>query len=183
MRRTILVVSLLIVSLLATIACNREPDPVPGRQAATPPPPAASSAATTSSAAASTPASGAIVSSGDVTVRNAGAGTLEIDYAEGGQKHHLRGSSRESGKRKYALDNGPVVIEVKPGDGSFKVRTPDGKLLWKVKMDTNKIKVSDNEENRDAVEVRTGSKGVLDVAKIPMMQRAIIYAELVDRKQ
>jgi hypothetical protein len=116
-----------------------------------------------------------------VNVRNAG-GTLEVDYVDGGQKHQLRGTSRESGKRKYTVDNGPTVLEVKPGDGSFKVRTPDGKLLWKVKMDTNKIKVSDNEENRDPVELRNGSKGVLDVAKIPMMQRAVIYAELVDRK-
>jgi hypothetical protein len=49
-------------------------------------------------------------------------------------------------------------------------------------MDPNKIKVSDNEQNLNPVEIRNGSKGVLDVDKIPMMQRAVIYAELLDRK-
>lgn len=120
-------------------------------------------------------------SSGPVNVKTSG-GTIDIDYTDDGQRHHLRGALKGSGKRKYALDNGAEVLEVKSGDGSFKVRKSDGSLLWKVKMDPNKIKVSDNEQNLNAVEIRNGSKGVLDVDKIPMMQRAVIYAELLDRK-
>ena len=43
---------------------------------------------------------------------------------------------------------GPVA-EVKPNDSGFKVRTTAGQLLWKVKISGDKIKVSDNEENRN----------------------------------
>ena len=180
--------STLFLTTILFLACHREPDAIPGqsvKRAATPPQPQASSAPLTASTLASTSTTSTTTSStatsGDPVVRNAG-GTIDIDYNDAGQHHHLRGYSRENGKRKYSLDNGPEVLEVKPGEGHFKVRKPDGVLLWKVKMDTNKIKVSDNEENRDAVEVRNGSHGVLDIQKIPMMQRAVIYAELLNRK-
>lgn len=178
MRRTILVVA------LVTLACQQKPDApassgsASGGGQSTPP---ASSSSTSSPAgmASSSPAS---TGSEAVNVKNTG-GTIDIDYADGGQRHKLRGALKDSGKRKYALDAGAEVLEVKPGDGSFKVRKPDGSLLWKVKMEPNKIKVSDNEQNNNPVEIRNGSKGVLDIDKIPMMQRAVIYAELVDRKQ
>ena len=60
----------------------------------------------------------------------------------------MTGTSRDSGKRKYDSASG-AVAEVKPGDDGFKVRTPDGKLMWKVKFKEEKIKVSDNEENNN----------------------------------
>jgi hypothetical protein len=191
MRRPALFLITLPITFLA-LACNNKPDAISGQSVKNTTPasqPQASSAPLTASPASSTTATPMASSStassagasGDPVVRTSG-GTIDIDYNDGGQHHHLRGSSRESGKRKYALDNGPEVLEVKPGEGHFKVRKPDGSLLWKVKMDPNKIKVSDNEENRDAVEVRHGSHGVLDIQKIPMMQRAVIYAELLDRK-
>jgi hypothetical protein len=185
--------STLFLTALLLIACNNKPDAISGQnvQRSTPPPrPQASSTPltasplmSTSSTAASTSPSvtSSAAASGDPVVRNSG-GTIDIDYTDGGQHHHLRGYSRENGKRKYALDHGPEVLEIKPGEGHFKVRKTDGTLLWKVKMDPNKIKVSDNEDNRDAVEIRNGSHGVLDIQKIPMMQRAVIYAELLDRK-
>lgn len=176
MRRTILVVAFL------TLACQQKPDSPATSGASS----RGSQSTQTSSPATSSPAgmptSQASSGSDAVNVKNTG-GTIDIDYADGGQSHKLRGALRDSGKRKYALDGGPEVLEVKPGDGSFKVRKPDGSLLWKVKMEPNKIKVSDNEQNNNPVEIRNGSKGVLDVDKIPMMQRAVIYAELVDRKQ
>lgn len=170
MRRTLLVVAFVFV------ACQQKPDA----------PPAASGGGGTGASPVPVRTGGAPVppqntANAGVNVKNTG-GTIEIDYTDGGQQHHLRGALKDSGKRKYALDNGAEVLEVKPGDGSFKVRKPDGSLLWKVKMDPNKIKVSDNEQNLNAVEIRNGSKGVLDVDKIPMMQRAVIYAELLDRK-
>jgi hypothetical protein len=178
MRRTTL-----FLTTILFLACHHEPDALPGqstRRNAPPPQPQASSAPLTASTLASTTTSSASTG-GDPVVRNAG-GTIDIDYNDAGQHHHLRGASRGNGKRKYALDNGSEVLEIKPGQGHFKVRKPNGILLWKVKMDSNKIKVSDNEENRDAVEVRNGAHGVLDIQKIPMMQRAVIYAELLDRK-
>jgi hypothetical protein len=51
-------------------------------------------------------------------------------------------------KRKYES------LEVKLGDDGFKVRTLDGKLLWKVKTAADKIKVSNNEENANPYELK-----------------------------
>ena len=59
-------------------------------------------------------------------------------------------------KRKYRRGaGGPTVCEVKPGDAGFKLRTTDGKLLWKVKLADDKIKVSDNEENANPYSIKT----------------------------
>jgi len=66
----------------------------------------------------------------------------------------LVGEIQSSGKRKYRLDNGGVVAEVKtraagPADEDatgFKLRGPDGSLLWKVKVTAEKIKISADEE-------------------------------------
>src|SRR5688572_84642 len=56
---------------------------------------------------------------------------------------------RKGEKRKYES------VEVKYGEaGSFKVRTLEGKLLWKVKVTPDKIKVSDNEENANPFELK-----------------------------
>ncbi len=59
-------------------------------------------------------------------------------------------------KRKYRrAAGGPAICEVKPGDAGFKLRTTDGKLLWKVKLAEDKIKVSDNEENANPYSIKT----------------------------
>ncbi|MBK9374405.1 MAG: hypothetical protein IPN03_11905 [Holophagales bacterium] len=59
-------------------------------------------------------------------------------------------------KRKYRrASGGPQLLEVKAGDGGFKLRTTDGKLLWKVKIAEDKIKVSDNEENANPWSLKT----------------------------
>jgi hypothetical protein len=59
-------------------------------------------------------------------------------------------------KRKYRrASGGPQILEVKAGDGGFKLRTTDGKLLWKVKIAEDKIKVSDNEENANPWSLKT----------------------------
>jgi hypothetical protein len=64
-------------------------------------------------------------------------------------------------KRKY--NGGSDVIEVKYKEEGFKVRTSDGKLLWKVKITTDKIKISDNEEGKDPWEIKLNEN---DKAKI-----------------
>lgn len=61
------------------------------------------------------------------------------------------------GKRRYkdAATGGPFVEVKASDDGGFKVRTPDSQLLWKVKVDADKIKISDNEENRQPWVLKT----------------------------
>jgi phage baseplate assembly protein gpV len=69
---------------------------------------------------------------------------LTVTYAGGVMHGRFKGE-----KRKYE------ALEVKFGDeGGFKVRTLDGKLLWKVKVTPDKIKVSDNEENKHPYELK-----------------------------
>ena len=95
--------------------------------------------------------------------------TLTV-VTEGGS---LVGQTRDDGKRKYApADGGATVIEVKPraaGDAEpgdlatgFKLRGPDGKLLWKVKAGATKIKVAADEEDGPA-----GRQGYVVSAKHP----------------
>lgn len=69
---------------------------------------------------------------------------LTVTYAGGVLHGRFKGE-----KRKYE------ELEVKFGDeGGFKVRTLAGKLLWKVKVTPEKIKVSDNEENKNPYELK-----------------------------
>jgi hypothetical protein len=70
-----------------------------------------------------------------------GANTA-IEYAGS----RLQGEQKESGKRKYQDQSGTVLVEVKADGDDFKVRTPDGRLLWKVKVSPDKIKIANNEE-------------------------------------
>lgn len=63
-------------------------------------------------------------------------------------------SERKGDKRKYYLEGGAQVAEVKYKDDSFKVRTPDADLLWKIKLYDDKVKISDNEENLNPYTLR-----------------------------
>ncbi|HVR37463.1 MAG TPA: hypothetical protein VMU84_00085 [Thermoanaerobaculia bacterium] len=81
-------------------------------------------------------------------------GTITIAFTADGAKHTLQGTTRDTGKRKYHADNGPVIFEVKPGDDGFKLRTADGALKWKIKIKDDKIKVSDNEQNANPFELK-----------------------------
>jgi hypothetical protein len=83
---------------------------------------------------------------------------MTIRYALDGKVRPIEGEQKNTGKRKY-IENGAMIAEVKPGDtGGFKVRSPDGKtLLWKVKREADKAKVSDNEENAHPFELKTKS--------------------------
>ena len=97
-----------------------------------------------------------------VVVRSAG-GSKSFTIVENGNAIEivLPGGVRLLGepageKRKYRRGaGGPPVCEVKPGDAGFKLRTTDGKLLWKVKLADDKIKVSDNEENANPWSIKT----------------------------
>lgn len=81
-----------------------------------------------------------------------------------GEPRDLYGDPRESGKRKYTVGDGGVQYEVKPGDdGGFKLRTADGKLLWKVKVTPEKIKISNNEQNENPFELKVRDGGRVKV--------------------
>ena len=125
-------------------------------------------APTTPAAASATQASAPMAESAGVTIRRAdgkelmtitehASGEMNIAFiAADGTKRTLRGSMRESGKRKYSVEGGGVLYEVKPGDDlGFKLRMSDGKLRWKVKVAADKIKISDNEENKNPFELKT----------------------------
>lgn len=57
-------------------------------------------------------------------------------------------------KRKFYTDAGEIFAEIKFKDDGFKLRDPQGRMLWKVKLYDEKIKISDNEEMNDPFEVK-----------------------------
>jgi len=71
----------------------------------------------------------------------------------------LTGQRTKADKSKYIDNNGDVYAEVKHKESGFKVRTPEGELLWKVKFKDDKIKISDNEENQNPNEVKEREYG------------------------
>ena len=117
-------------------------------------------------AAAAAPASAPASAGGDtVTVRThegadvasvtkRGDGAIELSFTEGGQKTTLQGVSKDGVKRKYS-SGGTVLFEVKGDADGFKLRTPAGGLLYKIKFYEDKVKVSDNEENTNPFELKT----------------------------
>ena len=80
-------------------------------------------------------------------------GSIELSFTVDGRKTTLVGVSRDGVKRKYS-SGGTVLFETKGDDGGFKLRTPAGGLLYKVKFSDDKIKVSDNEENANPFELK-----------------------------
>ena len=142
--RTLIPIAVLVLLLASCRGDESNDSSIP-----TPPPSTSPSfpATTTSADAASTP-------SQFVSVTEAG-GSVTIAFTENGASRELRGAMRDTGKRKYTLADGPVIYEVKPNDeGGFKLRMPDGKLRWKVKVTPEKIKISDNEQNDHPFELK-----------------------------
>ena len=127
-------------AVLLIAACSR-PAETPARAAS--PSPRASTPSSTQTAPASVIA--VTTNSGQRVMEVSPSGSdLTVTY-DGGVLH----GRRKGEKRKYES------VEVKYGDeGGFKVRTLDGKLLWKVKVTPEKIKVSDNEENKNPFELK-----------------------------
>jgi hypothetical protein len=56
-------------------------------------------------------------------------------------------------KRKY-YNNGVLSYEVKGSEDGFKLKDAESKLLWKIKLYPDKIKISDNEENTNPFEIK-----------------------------
>ncbi|MGM5630823.1 hypothetical protein O2K51_07950 [Apibacter raozihei] len=72
-------------------------------------------------------------------------------------------AKEKEGKRKY-YTNGVLSYEVKFAEGTFKLKNADSKLLWKIKIYPDKIKISDNEENLNPYEIRN-KDGVFEISK------------------
>lgn len=80
---------------------------------------------------------------------------MRISYSVDGVQKKLEGSRIDDRKRKWRSENGTIEAEIKFDGEDFKLRKPDGSLLWKVKFyPGEKIKISDNEENENPYEIR-----------------------------
>ncbi|MCU1230343.1 MAG: hypothetical protein JWO97_3227 [Acidobacteria bacterium] len=151
MKRTALLIALALVAA----ACQKEK---PLSELASAPPPASSTAASKPPAADAAPITIFTASGERAFELTLAANKMTIRYALDGKVRTIEGEQKTTGKRKY-IENGTMIAEVKPGDtGGFKVRSADGKtLLWKVKREADKVKVSDNEENAHPFELKTKS--------------------------
>jgi len=74
-------------------------------------------------------------------------------------------SKLEGDKRKYAVKSGNIIAEVKYKDDAFKVRTPSGDLLWKIKLYNDKVKISNNEENQNGYEIKLSDNDKVKLKK------------------
>jgi hypothetical protein len=85
---------------------------------------------------------------------------LEINFE--GSKALIKARSNAENRWKYkestdGSDEKEQIAEIKLKDDSFKLVDTDEKLLWKVRLDEGKIKVSDNEEGNNSWEIKTKS--------------------------
>jgi hypothetical protein len=142
---------LLLIPLLMLLGCSeRDASPAPSAAA-----PAAPTVAAQPSPAAAT---GGTLLVNDIDGKL--LWTLRLDGAHveltGPDGVRLIGDQRGD-KRHYRRESdGAAVAEVKSGDGAFKLRSPDSQLWWKVKLASDKIKISDNDENQRPWVLKTG---------------------------
>jgi len=85
---------------------------------------------------------------------------LEIDYA--GTTAILKGRAEKKGRVKYkeaAADGSEKAFtaKVKIRDDSIKLVDENENLLWKVKLSTDKVKISNNEEGNESCEIKIKS--------------------------
>lgn len=85
---------------------------------------------------------------------------IEIDYA--GTTSVLKGRTEKQGRIKYkeaAADGSEktFIAKVKIKDDSIKLVDENENLLWKVKLNPDKVKISNNEEGDDSCEIKIKS--------------------------
>ncbi len=77
--------------------------------------------------------------------------TIEVNID--GQAFIMKARMNKPGVRKYKELSGTeektLIAEVKIKDNGFKLVDENDKLLWKVKISDEKVKISDNEENKN----------------------------------
>ncbi len=145
---------LLLVVPLVLSSCQKKDEPAEATNSAETP--ARSSAPLAADSAEVRDPSGAVLA----TLKT--GSVLEAVLGPADRSRVLRGQLRDDGKRAYAQVGGAALGEVKPGDEGFKLKSPDSRLLWKVKLKDGKVKISDNEENARPVVVKV-REGFLEV--------------------
>lgn len=139
---------LVLTLLLATVACDRGADGAARQDDAGPVERDGQPAAVTAQTIVFERAGGGelaqvTIDAGRVTIRLGGA-TIEGE-PKGQKRRYQRG--------------GAFVAEVKADGDKVKLRDERGQLLWKIKIGDDKIKISDNEENENAFEIKRKDDG------------------------
>ena len=92
---------------------------------------------------------------------NGTGNTLEIVSNLDGTEMKLTAKGNAADKRMFSVYG--KEYKVKSSTGGFKLELPDGTLLWKVKLKEDKVKVSNNEENKNPFEIKKKSNEKLSV--------------------
>ncbi|HKS25189.1 MAG TPA: hypothetical protein VJZ76_20505 [Thermoanaerobaculia bacterium] len=84
---------------------------------------------------------------------------VAIVYYSGGERHDLVGiASTMAGDRSYQVDGGSVFMRSRDRDYGFRLVTPNlDKVQWKVRLYPDKIKIANNDDDRDPLRIRTES--------------------------
>jgi hypothetical protein len=81
---------------------------------------------------------------------------VEITFGEA----KLLGKVKSSEKKKYSDHTDFTLMEVKTkSPSSFKLNTHEGQLLWKVKLQADKVKISRYEDGSDPYELKKDKEG------------------------
>jgi len=83
-----------------------------------------------------------------------------IVYYAGGERHDLTGTATTTdGDRDYQVDGGGVSLRARSYPYGFKIVTPGSNRVtrWKVRLYPDKIKIADNDDDRDPLRIRTES--------------------------
>ena len=133
--------ALVLLSLGATLACKSRPAPVPARQP---------------TAKTQPPATTTVL----IFAKGATAGRIEGQrntwLLSGDGMEGITCQAHDAQKAFCRSASGAAIAEVKfheetaAGESAIKLLSPDGKLQWKLHVGPEKIKISNNEENRDA---------------------------------
>jgi len=94
--------------------------------------------------------------------------SVDVKYDIGSDHHTLHGTARTDDERDYVVDGASSPsLTVKSQPDSFKILTgPGGTLRWKVKIDGDQVKISDNEQNANAWMI-TSTPGKVSVVTSP----------------
>lgn len=94
--------------------------------------------------------------------------SVDVKYDIGSDHHTLHGTARTDDERDYVVDGASSPsLTVKSQPDSFKILTgPGGTLRWKVKIDGDQVKISDNDQNTNAWMITT-TPGKVSVVTSP----------------
>ena len=90
------------------------------------------------------------------------ADKIKVEYLDGAAQKPLEAKlEKGASKRKYRTPDGKTISEVKLDGDDFKIRDASAKLQWKIKSypDGKKLKISDNEENKNPFELKNSDDG------------------------